>query len=79
MGEVIKFEKPDFLNYMVDNNHKPYGVVVRSLAIEKCNHSAIITLPTGECGEVLSMDEMNQMCIAWLCLHDPDVIKCDEE
>ena len=79
MNNIIEFKKPDFLSYITDGSGKAVGVKTKGFHAEKEHNIVHINLWGAEVGTMLSVDEFNQICIAWLCLHDPDVIKCDKE
>jgi hypothetical protein len=78
MSNVIKFEKPDFLSYITNQDGKPVGVKTKGFSAAQERSYAHINLWKSGIGTVLSVDEFNQVCIAWLALHNPDVLKCDD-
>tara|TARA_R110000851_G_scaffold200970_2_gene352139 strand:- start:983 stop:1225 length:243 start_codon:yes stop_codon:yes gene_type:complete len=78
MSNVIEFKKPDFLSYITDENGKPVGVETKGFSAGRDRNTAHINLWKTGMGTMLSVDEFNQICIAWLALHQPDALKFDE-
>ena len=79
MNNIIEFKKPDFLNYITDGSGAPVGIETKGFsAAKECSIARINLWKTG-IGTMLSVDEFNQICIAWLALHNPDVLRFDEE
>lgn len=76
MTNVIEFKKPDFLSYITDENGKPCGVKSGDLSIYAERNMVCVDVFGSE--DVFSIEQFNQICIAWLALHDPDVLKSDE-
>tara|TARA_R110000868_G_scaffold214166_1_gene464293 strand:+ start:1302 stop:1541 length:240 start_codon:yes stop_codon:yes gene_type:complete len=79
MSYVIEFVKPDFLSYITNEDGKPIGVKAKGFSATQERKFAHIDLWKTELGTILRVDEFNQICIAWLALHDPDVLKFDDE
>jgi hypothetical protein len=77
VNNIIKFEKPDFLNYITDKDGKPIGVNTRGFSARQDVNHAHINLWKFGTGTIFSVDEFNQICIAWLALHKPEVINFD--
>lgn len=77
MSNVIEFKKPDFLSYVQSESGDITGVKCKGLEINRLGDFATFETWGGVPGTMLTMEEANQMCIAWLCLHNPDVIKSD--
>ena len=84
MGKVIKgrFKPSDNSGYML-SGRKVTGVYMGDLAAEKEVFSSgeqanIFSKETGVQITALSIKEMNQFCLMWLCMFDPDVIKEDD-
>jgi hypothetical protein len=79
MTNVIEFVKPDFLSYITNEDGKPTGVKTRGFSATQERKFAHINLWKTGLGTILRVDEFNQICIAWLALHDPSVLKFDED
>jgi hypothetical protein len=77
MSNVIEFSKPDFLSYITNEDGKPVGIKTKGFSASQERMSAHINLWEAGMGTILSVDEFNQVCIAWLALHNPNVLKCD--
>ena len=76
MSNIIKFEKPDFLGYIVDDSGNPVGVGTKEVSFCKLvSDTVYIEAENGS----MTMDEANQFCIAWLALHNPEVLNFDDE
>lgn len=78
MTNVVEFTKPDSLGYITDKNGKPVGVETKGFSVGREVNSANINLWKSAVGTTLSVDEFNQICIAWLALHLPDVLRADK-
>jgi hypothetical protein len=79
MSNVIKFSKPDFLSYITDEDGKPVGIKTKGFSVSQGKTLAYVMTWDTSVGNPLTVDEFNQVCIAWLALHNPDVLKCDKE
>jgi hypothetical protein len=79
MSNVIKFSKPDFLSYITNEDGAPVGVKAKGLSISQHRNFACVSTWDAPMGNSLTVYEFNQVCIAWLALHNPDVLKCDRE
>jgi hypothetical protein len=79
MGNVIEFVKPDFLSYITNEDGKPVGLKTKGFSVSQEMKSVHVNLWKTGLGTILSVDEFNQICIAWLALHNPDVLKFDDE
>jgi hypothetical protein len=79
MNNVIDFVKPDFLSYITNEDGKPVGVKAKGFSASQERLSAHINLWEAGMGTILSVDEFNQICIAWLALHNPDALKFDDD
>ena len=77
MNNVIDFVKPDFLSYITNEDGKPIGVKTKGFSVAQEIKFAHVNLWKTGMGTILSVDEFNQICIAWLALHNPDVLKFD--
>ena len=73
MSNVIEFKKPDFMDY-IEDEYGLTGVKCKGLSISMSGTFAHIQTWEKSMSTILSMDEMNQMCIAWLALHKPDLV-----
>jgi hypothetical protein len=78
MSNVIEFNKPDFLSYITNEDGKPVGVKTKGFSVAQDMKFAHINLLEYCMGTILSVDEFNQICMAWLALHKPDVLKFDD-
>ena len=78
MTNVIEFVKPDFLSYITNEKGHPVGVKTKGFSVVQEMKSAHVNLWKTGVVTVLSVDEFNQICIAWLALHNPDALKCDD-
>lgn len=82
MGKVINadFTKHDNSGYFVHEGSIS-GIYCGDLAAStEDNDGKVIVFDKSDRSivDTLSIEEMNQFCITWLCIHDPDVIKEDE-
>ena len=77
MNNVIDFVKPDFLSYITNEDGKPIGVKTKGFSVAQEIKFAHVNLWKTGMGTILSVDEFNQICIAWLALHNPDALKFD--
>jgi hypothetical protein len=78
MSNVIKFSKPDFLSYITNEDGKPVGIKTKGFSVSQGKTLAYVMTWDTSVGNPLTVDEFNQVCIAWLALHNPDVLKCDD-
>jgi hypothetical protein len=78
MTNVIEFVKPDFLSYITNENGKPIGIKTKGFSVSQGKTLAYVMTWDTSVGNPLTVDEFNQVCIAWLALHNPDVLKCDD-
>ena len=78
MSNVIKFSKPDFLSYITNEDGKPVGIKTKGFSVSQGKTLAHVMTWDTSVGNPLTVDEFNQVCIAWLALHNPDVLKCDD-
>ena len=77
MTNVIEFKKPDFMSYITMNG-KPVGIKAKGFSAVKEGGFTHINLWKTGLGTMLSVEEFNQICIAWLALHQPEVLKVDK-
>jgi hypothetical protein len=78
MSNVIEFSKPDFLSYITNEDGKPVGIKAKGFSVSQGKTLAYVMTWDTSVGNPLTVDEFNQVCIAWLALHNPDVLKCDD-
>lgn len=72
------------IGYLIHNKNKAiYGVYCGDIAAMKLKDGNIVIGTKNddsiEKATFASMDQMNQFCIMWLSIFDPDVIKYDDE
>ena len=78
MSNVIEFSKPDFLSYITNEDGKPVGIKTKGFSVSQGKTLAYVMTWDTSVGNPLTVDEFNQVCIAWLALHNPNVLKCDD-
>tara|TARA_R100000951_G_scaffold116745_2_gene130379 strand:+ start:111 stop:368 length:258 start_codon:yes stop_codon:yes gene_type:complete len=52
------------------------GIYTSSLKAEQCRDgdSAMLTLPGCKAEQETTVEDINEFCLLWLCIFDPDVI-----
>ena len=81
MGEVVEI-KPDSIVYIKNFQHEIVGVGDTESGVEFISDprsiTGVYTPNTKACVEV-GPDNFKELCIAWLALNYPDVLKFDDE
>ena len=80
MGEVIEFlEKEDGSGYFTDDNCKTInGIYVNNVAAMVDHGNVYLGTKAGDGIDdalLTNLEDMNQFCLMWLLINDPDVIK----
>jgi hypothetical protein len=84
MGEVISvnFEKQSKAGYLLSDSGAVTAVYIGDSVISLVDGGAALATNVDlglEYSDVLSVKEMNELCMMWLLINDPDVISCDEK
>ena len=79
MGEVIEI-KPDSIFYVKNFQNEIYGVGDADSGIRfELVRGSYVCVEGPEASELIKSDNFKQLCIAWLALNYPDVLKFDDE
>lgn len=70
------YEALDAIDYKYDGDANLVGVYTASLKAEQCKDgdSATLTLPNVGGEQKTTVEDINEFCLLWLCIFDPDVI-----
>ncbi len=69
-------EALDAIKHKYDGDANLVGVYTNSVKAEQWRDgdSATLTLPSGKAEQKTTVEDINEFCLLWLCLFDPDVI-----
>ena len=80
MGEVVEI-KPDSIVYIYSDDNKIVGIGDTDSGVEFVNANSgwASVYFEGEDSLMVERDNFKQLCIGWLALNYPDVLKIDDE